>query len=146
MKPKKKKWVMVVILGLLLAVIGAVWGWLSFTHLPAKQVSIVTSDITLPTFTLSVAKDTGMTEYLVLGMAATVKGPQALPTSWLKNHQVQVRAAILSSLLNLQHIQQANSNRKVRTKIRMAVSTDLKQLLKPGYHISAVYITRLLVQ
>lgn len=141
-----KWWVLAAVLLLLSGAGAGAWWWLNIRHAPAVKTPLLTSEIPLPTFTLSVAKKGGMTGYLVLGMTVAVKGRHALPKAWLKSHDPQIRAAVLSSLLDLPDINQMNTSKAVRGKIRMAVSADMAHVLSPGFQVASVYITKLIVQ
>ncbi len=144
---KVNKWRILV--GVLLLGVGAgagAWWWFGTHPIPAKKPPALTSEISLPTFTLSITKKSGMTGYLVLGMTVAVKGPQNLPKDWLKSHDPRIQSSILSSLLDLPNIRRINTDKWVRADVRKAVSVDMQPLLPPMFHVSSVYITKLIVQ
>ena len=141
---KKYLWIIGAV-ALLLIGGGAAWWWTTH-HRGPKTTPQLISNIPLPEFTLSVKKKSGMTGYLVMDLDAAIKGPGKLPKHWMARHDPQVRAAVLSSLLNLQGMARANSSKPVRDAVRTAVSADLNRILKPGYQTSSVYITKLIIQ
>lgn len=141
---KKLVWIIGAV-ALLLMGGGGAWWWTHRGHAPRKPPGVV-SDLPLPEFTLSVKKKSGMNGYLVMNLAVAVKGPGKLPKDWLTLHDPQVRAAVLSSLLNLPDIATANDSKPVRAAVRRAVAEDMNHILKHGYAISSVYITKLIVQ
>ena len=144
---KVNKWRILV--GVLLLGVGAgagAWWWLGTHPTPAGKPPALTSEISLQTFTLSIAKKGGMTGYLVLGVTVAVKGPQNLPKDWLKSHAPRIQSSILSSLLDLPNIRRINTDKLVRADVRKAVSVDMQPLLPPKLHVSGVYITKLIVQ
>ncbi|MBU2793130.1 flagellar basal body-associated FliL family protein [Acidithiobacillus thiooxidans] len=144
-----KKWRLFALVLLLLLVVGVgagAWWWFVIHPKSASKSPVLTSEISLPTFTVSITKKDGMTHYLVLDMTVTVHGSQKLPKDWLKNHTPRVRAAILSSLLNLPNIGQINTDKSVRAAVRKAVSVDMQPVLSSKFPVSGVYITKLIVQ
>ncbi|MHB1705485.1 MAG: flagellar basal body-associated FliL family protein [Acidithiobacillus sp.] len=141
---KKLVWIMGA-MALLLMGGGGAWWWMHHGHAPRKPPSVV-SDLPLPEFTLSVKKKGGMSGYLVMDLVVAVKGPDKLPKSWMAQHDPQVRAAVLSSLLNLPDVARANSSKPVRDAVRKAVASDMNRILRHGYATSSVYITKLIVQ
>lgn len=146
MKIKKNPWMIGAMLLLLIGGAGT-WWWMNLHHgNTPQQTPRRVSDVQLPEFTLSIREKDGATGYLVMGMTVAVNGPEKLPTDWMTKHEPQVRAAVLSSLLNLPDIAQANSSKSVRDAVRKSVSTDMDHLLKRGYATSSVYLTKLIVQ
>lgn len=141
---KKRIWIIGAVALLLIG--GGAWWWTHRGHTHGKPPISVVSNLPLPEFTLSVKKKSGMNGYLVMNLAVAVKGPGKLPKDWLTLHDPQVRAAVLSSLLNLPDIATANDSKPVRAAVRRAVAEDMNHILKHGYAISSVYITKLIVQ
>jgi len=142
---KKYKWWGLAVILLLLVSAGG-WWWLTSPHDAAGKDPAVACEIPLPTFTLSVSSENGMTEYLVLGMTVVVKGRAELPKGWLIKQNPEIKAAILSSLLNLSDIKKINNSALIRREVRSAVSMDMAHILPHGYQVVHVYITKLLVQ
>lgn len=142
------KWRILALALLLVAVgagAGAWWCFVSHPKSAGKQPAL-TSEISLPTFTVSITRKGGMTHYLILDMAVTVHGSQKLPKDWLKSHAPRVQSAILSSLLNLPNIRQIDTDKLVRAEVRKAVSVDMQPILSSKFHVAGVYITKLIVQ
>ena len=146
---KNKIILIVSALALLLAGGGGAYWWFVLRNQHPAPVALVNTSLALPTFTLSASKPGGMTSYLVIGLAAEIKGPSALDNDWIKTHDLQLRAAILSSLLGMKDIRDANTNKAVRAVIRNEVTVDMNRLLrskKSGFHTAHVYITKLILQ
>lgn len=141
-----KKWWMLALLVVVVGVGAGAWWWFVIHPRSAGKPPVLTSEISLPAFTVSITKNDGMTHYLILEMTVTVHGSQKLPKNWLKAHATRVRAAILSSLLNLPNISQINTDKLVRVAVRKAVSVDMQPILSSKFTVSGVYITKLIVQ
>lgn len=145
----KKKTMLILSATALVLAAGAAYWWFAIRHTHTAPPVVVSRSITLPEFTLSVARSGGMSSYLVLGLAAEIKGPSALAKGWTKVHNTEVRAAVLSSLLDMKNLRQVNTRKTVRALIRKNVSTDLDRILHRGnnaYSVKHVYITKLILQ
>lgn len=147
LKMGKKKIFIIALLIIVIAVAGGAGWWFFMHHKKTDKLPVlINSDISLPTFTLSMTKKDGMTGYLVIGLTVAVKGSDHLPPDWLKSHNPRVRSAILSSLLNLKNMDEMNTNKSVRAEVRKFVSADMQSILSKHYKVSGVYITKLIVQ
>ncbi|MGK9451462.1 hypothetical protein ACSSZE_09430 [Acidithiobacillus caldus] len=147
---QKKYWFVAGAIALLGAA-GAGWE-LAHQSLSLSKSSVIhlrhTEMLTLPETTVAVPQPVCGSTFLVLGLAAKVSTVHALPKTWMAQHDAQIRAVILSTLLNTKDLGDLEKNRALRTKIRMLVAKGISDVIgsNPRFVKVHVYITKLILQ
>ncbi|OFC35768.1 flagellar basal body-associated FliL family protein [Acidithiobacillus caldus] len=147
---QKKYWL---IAGTIAALGAAGAGWiLERQSVPPSQSSAIhlrhTAILALPETTVAVPQPGGNSTFLVLGLSAKVTTLHALPKTWMAKHDAQIRAEILSTLLNMKDLGDVEKSSALRTQVRMFVAKKISHAISTNPRLVKVhvYITKLILQ